>query len=81
MRLAHVSTVAGHFAKDRTLQMIRGRMDWPGISKDVSVMCEGCSVSQKSFPTQVVARAPLQPLPMIENPLDRIAMDIFELLK
>ena len=27
MRLAHVSMVAGRFAKDRTLQMIRGRMD------------------------------------------------------
>ena len=38
MRLAHVSIVAGHFAKDVILQMIRERITWPGIAEDVRVM-------------------------------------------
>ena len=76
MRLAYISMVAGHFAKDRTLQMITSRMDWPGVAKDVRAMCESCLVCQK-FYHSVVARALLQPLAMVRNPFDRIAMDIF----
>ena len=50
MRLAHVSMVAGNFAKDKTLQMIRGRMDGPGIAKDVRAICELPSVSKSFLP-------------------------------
>ena len=49
MRLAHVSMVAGHFT-DRRLQMIRGRMNWPVIAKDVRVIFDSCPVFQKAPP-------------------------------
>ena len=37
---------SGTFCQRRTLQIISGRMDWPGIAKDVRAMFEiCCSVS------------------------------------
>ena len=36
LRMADHGPIAGHFARDRTLQAIRVRLDWPGIVKDVN---------------------------------------------
>ena len=31
LRMAHNTPIAGHFGRERTLQAIRERMDWPGM--------------------------------------------------
>ena len=48
LRMAHHGPIAGHFARDRTLQAIRVRLDWPGIVKDVNELCASCPICQKS---------------------------------
>ena len=72
--------ISGHFGKERTLHMIRARVDCPRIVKDVNELCASCPVCQKAGPA-IMARAPLQPLPVIRKPFTRIAMDIVRPLK
>ena len=55
-------------------------MDWPGVVRDVNRMCAACPICQKAKPTSTT-KAPLQPLPVIKEPLTRLAMDIVGPLK
>ena len=50
-------------------------MDWPGIAKDVSLMCASCQVCQKRGPS-LLFKAPLHPLPIITEPFKRVAVDV-----
>ena len=77
LRMAHHGPIAGHFARDRTLQAIRVRLDWPGIVKDVNELCASCPICQKSRPA-ILSKAPLQPLPIIKDLFSRVAMDVFD---
>ena len=76
LQLAYNSPLAGHFGGARTLETIRTRMDWPGIATDVRKMCSSCPICQKASPA-LLTKAPLHPLPVIKNPFQRVAMDIF----
>ena len=80
LQLAHNSMTAGHFGQERTMEAIRRRVDWSGIAKDVRELCKSCPICQKAKPA-VVAKAPLHPLPILKDPFQRIAMDIFEPLR
>ena len=64
LRMAHHGPIAKHFARDRTLQAIRVRLDWPGIVKDVNELCASCPICQKSGPA-ILSKASLQPMPII----------------
>ena len=77
LRMAHHGPIAGHFARDRTLQAIRVRLDWPGIVKDVNELCASCPICQKSG-SAILSKAHLQPLPIIKDPFSRVAMDVFD---
>ena len=77
LKVAHHGPIAGHFARDQTLQAIRVRLDWPGIVKDVNDLCDSCPICQKSGPA-ILSKAPLQPLPIIKDPFSRVAMDVFD---
>ena len=76
LQLAHNLVIAGHFGLERTLEAVRRRMDWPGIVLDIKELCKSCPVCQRAK-LAVVTRAPLHSLPIIANPFQRIAMDIF----
>ena len=80
LTMAHNSPIGGHFGRERTLQTIRGRMDRPGVVRDVNRMCAACPICQKAKPANTT-KAPLQPLPVIKEPLTRLAMDIVGPLK
>ena len=67
LRMAHHSSISGHFGKEGTLHMILVRVDWSGIVRDVNEMCASCPVCQKAGPA-IMARAPLLPLPVIREP-------------
>ena len=80
LQLAHYSPLEGHFGRGRTLEAIRTRMDWPGISTGVRKKCSSCPICQKASPA-LLTKAPLHPLPIIKKPFQRVAMDIFGPLK
>ena len=76
LRMAHSAPIAGHFGRKRTLSRLRTQFDWPGIKRDVVEVRKSCPRCQKAEPGKR-PRAPLQPLPVIDVPFRRIAMDIF----
>ena len=51
-------------------------MDWHGVAKNVRDLSESCPICQKAGPA-IIAKAPLNPLPVIKEPFTRIAMDVF----
>ena len=79
-QLAHNSLLAGHFRRARTLEVIRTRMDWPGIFHRHEKMCSSCPICQKASPS-LLTKAPLHPLPIIKKKFQRVAMDNFGPLK
>ena len=49
---------------------------WPGLHGDVSRNCRSCDVCQRTTRRGRVARAPLQKMPVISVPFQRIGVDL-----
>ena len=75
LELAHSIPLAGHLGKKKTAQRLLQRFYWPTLFKDVDEYCRGCAECQKTAPGRQ-AIAPLVPLPIVDSPFERIAMDI-----
>lgn len=75
LRLAHNIPMAGHLGRKKTTDRILQRFYWPGLFRDVKNYCRTCAECQKTAP-KGVSKAPMIPLPIIEVPFKRIAMDI-----
>ena len=52
-------------------------MDWPGVVIDINKVCTSCPICQRANPVSTTKA----PLPVIREPLARIAMDIVGLFK
>ena len=74
LKLAHEIPLAGHMGKTKTAAQILQRFYWPSVFRDVAEYCRTCAECQKA--PGKAARAPLVPLPIIDEPFERIAMDI-----
>ena len=72
LRLAHDIPMAGHLGRKKTMDRIRQRFYWPKVYRDVKNHCRTCAQCQKSS----MKGAPLIPLPIMDEPFQRIAMDI-----
>ncbi|XP_014857306.1 PREDICTED: uncharacterized protein LOC106926725 [Poecilia mexicana] len=75
MELGHSIPWAGHMAFYKTLSRISSRFVWPGMYTQISKFCSSCEKCQLTS-GKGVARAQLQPLPIIETPFERLGMDI-----
>ena len=75
LHLAHDIPFSGHLGKHKTAQRILQRFYWPTLYRDVAEYCRTCEPCQKSSHYKT-RRAPLIPMPVIEQPFSRIAMDI-----
>ena len=80
LTMAHNSPIGGHFGRERTLQSIRTRMDWPGVVRDINKVCASCPTCQKASSASTT-KVPLHPLPVMKEPLAWLAMDIVGPLK
>ena len=72
MRIAHSVPMAGHLGRDKTTQRILQRFYWPSVRHDVAEYCRCCEVCQKVSRKGV----PPAPLPVVDEPFQRVAMDI-----
>lgn len=74
-RLAHRP---GHLGRDQTNAQIAENFWWPGLDRDVQKLCTACDVCQR---IRIVRKrlAPLQPLSVIPEPFQRVAMDFIGL--
>ncbi|KAG8239198.1 hypothetical protein J437_LFUL018839 [Ladona fulva] len=79
LRAFHDAPWAGHMGVKRTLASIRSKFWWSTIRKDVEEYCENCVSCQERKNPRGPQRAPLQPLPEVTTPLQRVSMDIIGL--
>ena len=75
LKLAHDIPMAGHLGKKKTADRILCRFYWPGLHQDVAQHCKTCEQCQKSS-MRKGKKALLVPLPIMDEPFRRIAMDI-----
>ena len=75
LEVGHSVPWAGHLAAQKTYARIAARFYWPSMYTDVTEYCRSCPECQITS-DRTPSPAPLQPLPLIETPFERIAMDI-----
>ncbi len=76
LHIAHDPPLGGHLGNHKTRNRILNHFYWPGIFNDVANFCRSCAQCQKSVPKGRVGKALLIPIPPMEVPFKRIAMDI-----
>ena len=75
LQLTHSIPLSGHLGKEKTARRILQRFYWPTLYQDVAEYCQTCEHCQKAS-LQKGRCAPMIPLPVIEDPFSRVAMDI-----
>uniref|UniRef100_A0A8C5BU63 Gypsy retrotransposon integrase-like protein 1 n=1 Tax=Gadus morhua TaxID=8049 RepID=A0A8C5BU63_GADMO len=73
--MAHTHLLGAHLGMDKTRERVVARFYWPGVRRDVARYCQECPDCQRVAP-RAVERSPLIPMPIIETPFERIALDI-----
>jgi len=76
MALAHESILGGHMAAKKTLNRVWLQFYWPGITSDIRRYCASCDVCQRMTPKGKTPKAPLEKMPLIDEPFKRVAVDI-----
>lgn len=73
--MGHEIPWSGHLSTIKTYERIAARFYWPGLFKEVQEFCRTCPKCQLTN-IRKTRPYPLQPLPIIETPFSRIAMDL-----
>ena len=73
--MAHTHLLGAHLGMDKTRERVVARFYWPGVRRDVERYCQECAECQRVAP-RGGERSPLIPMPIIETPFERIALDI-----
>ena len=76
IKLAHDSILGGHLGIKKTGDKIRLQFFWPGLQQDVKFHCLSCDLCQRTFPKGRVTKVPLEKMPLIETPFERVAIDL-----
>ena len=74
-KLVHTIPLAGHLGRDKTVKRITRHFYWPSVFRDVAEYCRRCSECQRTAKGSQ-HKVPLIPLPVMEEPFERIAMDV-----
>ncbi|XP_068213451.1 uncharacterized protein [Palaemon carinicauda] len=74
---AHESEWGGHLGIRKTLTKVKDNFFWPSVKKDVVRHCKSCHQCQMiGKPNQKITKAPLIPIPAVEEPFTQIVIDI-----
>jgi len=74
--LAHDSVMSGHQGVHKTTDRLMSNFWWPGVRGDVTRYCQSCDVCQRTIPRGRISKAPLQKMPIIGVPFQRIGVDL-----
>ena len=77
LNLAHSNIAAGHFGFKKTFARISMHFLWPKMWCQVKEFVRSCSGCQKAARNSG-ARAPLQPLPCVSEPFEKVAFDLVD---
>ncbi len=76
LKLAHDHSLSGHLGSNKTFKRVAKYFYWPGLRSAVSRYCRSCHTCQLSCkPNQIIRPAPLQPIPVMEEPFERLILD------
>ena len=64
----HDAVTGGHFGRDKTLEAVRSRFEWDGMSKAVDEYVATCDSCQRNKPSQQLTPGALMPLPLPDAP-------------
>ena len=75
IELAH-DGLSGHLGIQKTYKKVLQHFFWPGIKKDVTNFVKSCHVCQVvGKPNECIPTAPLQPIPVLTEPFEKIIID------
>ena len=76
LSMAHKIPLSGHMGVTKTYQKILNHFYWPSLRKDTVEFCKSCHACQMvGEPNQTIPKAPLQPIPAVQEPFSRIIVD------
>ena len=76
MEIAHEDSLSGHLGVRKTLKRILSHFYWPNVKKQVAEFCRSCDTCQRvGKPNQGVRPAPLEPIPVVDEPFRKIEID------
>ena len=76
LSMAHETPLDGHLGVNKTYQKILNHFYWSSLKTDVAEFFRSCNICQiVGKPNQSIPKAPLQPMPAIEEPFRRIIID------
>ncbi|KYO47445.1 hypothetical protein Y1Q_0001239 [Alligator mississippiensis] len=78
-RLAHASPLGGHLGRTKTWSRLTQEFFWPHLCEDVDRWGAACPEYQRAQEWGP-PKAPPRPMPIIETPFSRVALDIIGLL-
>ena len=71
----HNNRTASHLGREKTLNKVRSRFYWPGMTSDVARWCQTCVSCSKGKPGPGMGKSPMQHS-TVRGPLECIAIDI-----
>ena len=76
LKMAHDCIMSGHQGINRTYERVTAHFFWPGVHGDVVRYCKSCDICQRTIAKGKVAKVPLDKMPLIETPFQRVAIDL-----
>ena len=68
--------MAGHLGIRKTTDRVLQNFFWPGIFSDIRRFCQSCDICQRTVSKGSVMKAPLQTVPIIKTPFEKVAIDL-----
>ena len=76
LRLGHEGILAGHLGIKKSSDRILTNLYWPGIFGDIRRFCQSCDICQRTINKGSVRKAPVQSVPWVHIPFDKVASDL-----
>ena len=76
MRLAHDSILGAHLGTRKTVLKVLFEFYWLGVQADTRRFCQSCDICQRTTSKGKTVRVPLQKMPLIDEPFQRVAVDL-----
>ena len=76
LSVAHDGLLSGHCGIKRTRERVMSNFYWKDVASDVKRYCRSCEVCQKTAPKGRQGKAPLQRMPIMKEPFQRVAVDL-----
>ncbi|MCP4473210.1 MAG: transposase family protein, partial [Gammaproteobacteria bacterium] len=75
----HSLPTGGHFGSRKTISTMKHHYFWPFMVKQIKNYCRTCAVCAARSGQQKRPKPKLSPLPIAEEPMDRVGMDVLKL--